>query len=790
MTNSSPRTASLPGWRTDDPTGSGLNARIRRLIRVARGAVAAERIVPALWPGLGFAGLYLALALFGLLPLLPWTLQSLLLAATITGVGLSLEHGLRGFRGPSWQDGARRLERDSGLHHRPISESGDNLIGNDPFALSLWRLHQARTIPLSGLRVAWPDVSLSRRDPRHFRYLLLAVLAIGLVLARSDWRTRLIQAFDSGAGLNLAVDAWVDPPAYTGLPPVYLARGDHSTIAVPAGSVLNLRVHGGDHAPGVALGSAHPPRFSGANGEYAANTHLTQDSHVRVRASGHVIGDWRLHAIPDAIPVIKFTATPSATEHQATQFSFHASDDYGVTGVRVVIRPHGRGGNPVRIDLPLAEASAKNLTQTAFSDLTANPYGGLMVDATLEARDGAGQIGRSAPVTFRLPARVFTDPLARALIEQRQNLATGGAADRKRVAATLDALSIAPDKFYDGKNAVYLGLRAAYWGVRTARAESDIAHVEDLLWQIAVSLDHGALMSAAAELRRLQALINAALAAHAPQDVVDALLQKYDQAMQRYMQALANDPTASQQQQMQSGGDTKTITQDDIRKLMQTIQQLSASGNRELAAQMLAMLQAMLENMHMAQSGSGGGAGSGQNKALNDAMQKLGDVMGQQRALLDKTMRQRQGGGDPKDGGMQGLSKQQGDLKQQLGQALKGLDPKIQGAMGDAGKAMENAQRALGQKDLDNASSEQKAALDALRKGADALAREEKGQSQSDNGQDPLGRAGNTGAGVKLPGLSDMAKARAILQELRKRAGERGRPQQELDYIDRLLREF
>ena len=45
----------------------------------------------------------------------------------------------------------------------------------------------------------------------------------------------------------------------------------------------------------------------------------------------------------------------------------------------------------------------------------------------LEARDAVGQVGRSAPFTFRLPARVFTDPLARALIEQRQNLATGDA---------------------------------------------------------------------------------------------------------------------------------------------------------------------------------------------------------------------------------------------------------------------------------------------------------------------------------------------------------------------------
>src|SRR5581483_885614 len=202
-------------------------------------------------------------------------------------------------------------------------------------------------------------------------------------------------------------------------------------------------------------------------------------------------------------------------------FSIRAGDDYGVTGVKVVIRPHGKPGKPLTVDLPLAQPSAKSLTQTTYSDLTNHPYAGLMVDAVLEARDGAGQIGRSATVTFRLPALTFTDPLARALIEQRQNLATG---ERRRVAETLDALSIAPDKFYAGKSNIYLSLRAAYWGVRSARAESDIAHVQDLLWQIAVAIDHGAMLAAAEEMRRLQALLNAALAAHAPQDVIDALL--------------------------------------------------------------------------------------------------------------------------------------------------------------------------------------------------------------------------------------------------------------------------
>ena len=41
---------------------------------------------------------------------------------------------------------------------------------------------------------------------------------------------------------------------------------------------------------------------------------------------------------------------------------------------------------------------------------------------TLVARDEGDNQGRSEPVTFRLPERTFTKPLARALIEQRRNL--------------------------------------------------------------------------------------------------------------------------------------------------------------------------------------------------------------------------------------------------------------------------------------------------------------------------------------------------------------------------------
>jgi hypothetical protein len=43
---------------------------------------------------------------------------------------------------------------------------------------------------------------------------------------------------------------------------------------------------------------------------------------------------------------------------------------------------------------------------------------------------------------------------------------------------------------------------------------------------------------------------------------------------------------------------------------------------------------------------------------------------------------------------------------------------------------------------------------------------------------------------VKVPNAGEAQRARAILEEIRRRAAERGRPPEELDYLDRLLRRF
>ena len=65
---------------------------------------------------------------------------------------------------------------------------------------------------------------------------------------------------------------------------------------------------------------------------------------------------------------------------------------------------------------------------------------GLQVAIALLAADGAGQIGESREIEMLLPQREFGNPVARAVIEQRRDLASDPET-RDRVAFALDAIA-------------------------------------------------------------------------------------------------------------------------------------------------------------------------------------------------------------------------------------------------------------------------------------------------------------------------------------------------------------
>jgi hypothetical protein len=129
--------------------------------------------------------------------------------------------------------------------------------------------------------------------------------------------------------------------------------------------------------------------------------------------------------------------------------------------------------------------------------------------------------------------------------------------------------------------------------------------------------------------------------------------------------------------------------------------------------------------------------------------------------------------------------------------------------LGRAGDAMGDAEGNLGEGNADNAVESQGRALDALRKGAQSLAQSMQqqlgqgpggqpgrlGQSRAQQDTDPLGRPlrgrdYGDDVTVKVPGEIDVQRARRIIEELRKRFGDFARPQEELDYIERLLKDY
>src|SRR5207248_3154850 len=136
-----------------------------------------------------------------------------------------------------------------------------------------------------------------------------------------------------------------------------------------------------------------------------------------------------------------------------------------------------------------------------------------------------------------------------------------------------------------------------------------------------------------------------------------------------------------------------------------------------------------------------------------------------QQQLLDKSFRaQRQQGQQGPTGQQDRSSRQPGKPGDQQDSAEQG------GEMGDEAGEQEGLRHSVG---------------DLMRRLAEGMG----------DIPDPFGRATSSSgtydqSDVRIPDENTLQKSRQILDELRRRAGERSRPLIELDYIERLLKRF
>ena len=168
------------------------------------------------------------------------------------------------------------------------------------------------------------------------------------------------------------------------------------------------------------------------------------------------LGDWTFSVQPDEDPVIAFKGEPSEARNGALQLAYTFADDYGVrkAEAEIVVTDEAVADDarPLvaapKINLSVPRRKQGEAEGKSSADLTESPYAGATVAMTLVATDDAGQMGRSATKTLTLPEKRFTNPLARAVIEQRRMLALNADAV-PRVLELLDATTFRGDQFIE-----------------------------------------------------------------------------------------------------------------------------------------------------------------------------------------------------------------------------------------------------------------------------------------------------------------------------------------------------
>ncbi|MFN6954427.1 MAG: DUF4175 family protein, partial [Acetobacteraceae bacterium] len=457
-----------------------------------------EAIWPALWPPLGVAGVFLAAALLGLPQLLPGPAHAALLLAAAALFGLALWRGVRRLPRPGRAEAARRLERDSGLTHRPISAIEDRPATTDPVALALWRAHQARAAAqLAQLRLAPPSPGLPRRDRRALRAAVVLSVVAGLVIAGPEAPERVARALAPSFAVALPnvpalrVEAWVTPPAYTGAAPLFLSP-EGGSATVPAGSRLTLALSGGIGGEPTLHGALDGEGFRPLGpGAYGAEVLLEADQILSVRRTGAEILRWDIAVRPDLPPSAAFTAEPERAPRGLTlRLPWRAQDDWGVVSLRAELRLQPRpAAPPLTVEVTLPSAAPRDARGTAQPDLSAHPWAGLPVEITLVARDGAGQEGRSSTLAATLPEREFRHPVAQALVALRRQMSVTPE-DRATPRNELDRISSDPAAFEDDVR-TFLALRAARARIaRDIRPEA-VEEVQQMLWETALALEEG-----------------------------------------------------------------------------------------------------------------------------------------------------------------------------------------------------------------------------------------------------------------------------------------------------------
>ena len=825
---------------------------LRRQIWLTLAGMLAERSVRCFWPA--WCALLATYLVWKAAPLSQIELAAFAWFAPALVAAMLALWGAARLRLPRRADAIRRI--DAELPERPLAALADRQATglDDEISRSLWEEHLARmAVTAKTAKSAEPDFRLSASDRWSLRYIAATAFVVAFLFLPEATDTEpaafnALMRTEPGIDLQLsAFDAWVEPPAYTGEPGVYLNEtAMDSSLQVPVGSRLSVRLYG--EPDSFLLGSTYSAKFDGhvAGQEWR----MDRDGHLELTTPDGEFFRWEFTAVPDSPPVINILGEVEAGPFGQTSMRFGMEDDHGIAGASLVVdlelaqveRMHGLAPEPEKTEsdnfrIPLPFGSRRQELETTFTaDFGDHSWAGLPVEFVATVTDAIGQSTSLRIPTPAMPGRIMVDPVAKALVEQRRDL-HWNRNNGERVAKIIRAISTDPADIF-GNVSAYLTTQMSIRVLETALSDGidddERDGVAELLWRTALELEEGDLAVSRENLAEIAKRLAEAIERGAPDAEINRLKEEYRQALGRFLSELARKSQQLAEGANGSGLDgadfaeTREISMSDIERLMDELERLLAEGRIDEAGRTLDELRRLTENMVAARPGD-----TEANGNFRQSMQGFGGTLQRQQGLADEAFRilqERQGpegagasegnvgssgglgrgqshfgqgSGSDGSGGEGDIAERQEILRQELRQQMRQLaDRGLAGrdavdAFEKAARAMTRARDRLRQNEVEDALAAQSEAIEALGKGVRTLGQEIAGPGNGYGGPpgsgatDPLGRrrsgdAAGTG-NLVVPDELLRRRSQELREEIRRRAGDSERPDFELDYLIRLL---
>lgn len=662
-----------------------------------------------------------------------------------------------------WPSRAQILSRlQRGTHH-PLDILADRPALGD---LDLWQAHQDQARKwLVELRVGWFRSDMAARDPLGLRAACLLALVVGMTVAGPDAMPRLKRAFlPLREGLILTTQIWVTPPAYTQLPTRRLDVQARQEI--PVGSRLLLLVDQDWFGLRAGAGSHRADLQSQSSGGMRAELDFAEGSSVWVEWWGVPLVRFPVSALADQPPLIGMEQPLSDGGGGRLTGRAILSDDYGVSRAWLRLNRPGLAPDDIPLSLPSTVRRGGAVAWTIDQMVGDHPLAGSELSLTVMVADDLGQEAATAAVSMVLPARLFTHPLARVLMDLRRRLTLSPAHARSMIALLDERVQTSADPGLD--KVVFMALRLVRQSLR--RDDFDLAEMQDLLWKAALRLEDGGLTDAARQLDAAQDALQHALAEGADRARIEGLTQALERAILLYLDSLLHH---SGPMELRPEGTGRALTEQDLDDLLGQLRAMAQGGSRQALAELAGQLTRMIRGLKPTPSGQ-----DPQLVALGRELEALGQDL---RSEINQAAPPQQHQGET----------------QRLREGLTDLTRRIEAHLGgaripplhQAADHLAQAHDLWGRSEWLPARAAQTKALAIIDKMlSDAQARSQAGILP----RDPLGQMmpPDMQSGPAIPDQPALERARLIRDDIRRRADQWQRPDDERDYLRRLLRQF